>query len=106
MLPEGSGFLGAIRGGIRAEFVNVALAPEGVRRLACDRPEAKAPFEERARRWTASTFRRSPSELMWTSVSALYFNLLFNPIKTPASTTWVNDNGNRWARTLLCMHPA
>jgi hypothetical protein len=43
----------AIRGGIRAEFVNVALAPEGVRRLAYDRPEAKAPFEERARRWVA-----------------------------------------------------
>lgn len=43
----------AIRGGIRPEFVDVAMSERGVRRLAYDRPEAKAPFEERARRWVA-----------------------------------------------------
>ena len=46
----------AIRGGIRAGFEDIALRPEGVRRLAHDRPgeiAGIAIFEERARRWIA-----------------------------------------------------
>jgi hypothetical protein len=46
----------AIRGGIRGGFEEAVLRPNGVRRLAYDRPDeqdGQAAFEERPRRWVA-----------------------------------------------------
>jgi hypothetical protein len=46
----------AIRGGIRSGFEAAVLRPNGVRRLAYDRPDeqdGQAAFQERARRWVA-----------------------------------------------------